>query len=61
MDTAKEVTGRIGGSQDVLLIEIDEWTPDLEESIEERRVAFDVFDSQTTRVSSSTMSEYPMR
>ncbi|WP_291864774.1 hypothetical protein [Bradyrhizobium sp.] len=54
-----KVTGRQGGSEDMLALEVHEWTPELEAQVKELREKFDVMDPN--RVVKSTMStdEYP--
>jgi hypothetical protein len=59
IDASSKVTGRRGGSEDLVAYEIDAWTPDLEESIRERRAHFDVLDARRLQVSRSQFDEYP--
>lgn len=51
LDASSRITGRQGGSEDLMAIEIDVWTPELEKSVEERRAHFDVLDAKRLQMS----------
>jgi hypothetical protein len=59
LDASSCVTGREGGSEDLLAIEITEWTPELERRAEESRRHFDVLDARRTRFGRYSFTEYP--
>ena len=48
-DASSRMTGRKGGSEDLIAIEIEEWTPELEQQIQERRQWFDVLNPKNRR------------
>ena len=59
IDASSRVTGREGGSEDLVAFEIDAWTPELEKNIEEQRAAFDVLDPKRLQMSRIQVDEYP--
>jgi hypothetical protein len=59
LDASSRVTGRQGGSEDLVMFEVSEWTPDLEREVEERRSRYDVLVPERIRVGRYSMQEYP--
>lgn len=59
LDAHSSITGRKGGSEDLLVVEINEWTSELEAEIEDRRKVFDVLNPKSMEFSSSSTKEYP--
>jgi hypothetical protein len=53
------MTGRKGGTEDVLAIEVTEWTPVLEQQARELREKFDVMDPERVEKSLKGADEYP--
>jgi hypothetical protein len=49
IDASSRMTGRKGGSEDLIAIQIEEWTPELEQQIQERRQQFDVLNPKNRR------------
>lgn len=49
IDASSRVTGREGGSEDLIAVEIAEWTPDLERGAQERRRHFDILSPDKVR------------
>jgi hypothetical protein len=46
VDASRKVTGREGGSEDLIAIEIEDWTPELERDVQERREHFDILNPE---------------
>lgn len=59
VDAASEITGRYGGSEDLVAFEVKEWNAALEKSVEEHRKHYDVFDAKRLRWSKTRVEEYP--
>ncbi len=49
IDASSRVTGREGGSEDLIALEVTEWTPQLEHEVEERRRHFDILSPDKVR------------
>ncbi len=49
IDASSRVTGRQGGSEDLIAVEVAEWTPELEREVQERRRHFDVLSPPNVR------------
>jgi len=49
IDASSRVTGRKGGSEDLIAVEVAEWTPELEQEVQERRRHFDVLSPRNVR------------
>ena len=49
IDAPSRVTGRKGRSEDLVAIQIEEWTPELEQQVQDQRQQFDVLNSKTRR------------
>jgi hypothetical protein len=48
-----------GGSEDLVAIEINLWTPELEQSVEERRAQFHVLDAKRLQMGRIQVDDYP--
>jgi hypothetical protein len=59
MDASAKVTGRQGGSEDILAMEVPEWTEELEQRARELREQFDVMDPERVERGASSTDEYP--
>jgi len=60
VDASSEVTGRTGGSEDLVAIEITEWTPELERHTEELRLTFDILIPSRVQSGGFSMAKYPV-
>ena len=58
-DASPKVTGRKGGSEDMLALEVPEWTPGIEAQVKELREKFDVMDPKRVVKSAVSTDEYP--
>jgi hypothetical protein len=61
LDASKKVTGRDGGSEDMLVLEVGEWTPKLEEQARELWRKFDVMDPKRIVKGIRETTEYPLQ
>lgn len=59
LDASPKVTGRKGGSEDMLALEVHEWTPELEAQVKDLREKFDILDPTRVIKSVSSTDEYP--
>jgi hypothetical protein len=59
VDASSRVTGRQGGSEDLVAYEIDAWTPELEASVREQRAHFNVLNADRLQMSHLSVDEYP--
>ena len=59
LDASSKVSGREGGSEDLLALEVPEWTPSLEAQVREARQEFDIMDSDRLAKSTMAIAEYP--
>jgi hypothetical protein len=59
LDASSRITGRQGGSEDLVACEITIWTPELEKIVEERRTHFDVLDAKRLQMIRMQVDEYP--
>jgi hypothetical protein len=59
IDASSRVTGRKGGSEDVLALEVREWTPGLEEDLRAAREKFDIMRPERIRRGAASVEEYP--
>jgi len=60
VDASSQVTGRTGGSEDLVAIEITEWTPELERRTEELRRDFDVLIPSRVKRGGLSTAKYPV-
>jgi hypothetical protein len=58
-DASPKVTGRSGGSEDMLALEVHEWTVELEAQVKDLRKKFDVMDPNRVVKSVMSTDEYP--
>jgi hypothetical protein len=58
-DASSKVTGRKGGSEDMLALEVTEWTPALEEQARELREKFDIMNPERVIKGMTSTDEYP--
>jgi hypothetical protein len=58
-DASPKVTGRTGGSEDILALEVPEWTTVLEEQTRELTKKFDIMDPARVVLSVTGIDEYP--
>ncbi len=57
---ALDTPGRTpGGSEDLLALEVKDWTPELERDISERRSLYSILDPATMKLRHETGWEYP--
>jgi hypothetical protein len=59
IDASSRVTGRKGGSEDILALEVNEWTPDLEEDLRQAREKFDIMRPERIKRGATSVEEYP--
>src|SRR5262249_2098778 len=59
LDASSKVTGRKGGSEDMLALEVTEWTPELEQQARDLRKKFDVMKPERVVKSQIGTDEYP--
>jgi hypothetical protein len=59
IDASSRVTGRKGGSEDILALEVKEWTPELEEDLRAVREKFDIMRPERIRRGEASVEEYP--
>jgi hypothetical protein len=59
MDASSKVTGRPGGSEDFLALEVDEWTPELEKQAQEMKDAFGLLQPANVTHGSHGADEFP--
>jgi hypothetical protein len=59
LDASSRVTGRQGGSEDLLALEIEEWTPELEKQVEASRTHYDILDERRLRTARVHYDEFP--
>lgn len=60
VDASSEITGRQGGSEDLVVVEIDEWTSELEEEAQERKRQFNVMDESRITTGEISVKEFPV-
>jgi hypothetical protein len=58
-DASSKVTGREGGSEDLLALEVTEWTPALEQQARELREKFDIMRLERVVKGLTGTDEYP--
>jgi hypothetical protein len=59
IDASSRVTGRKGGSEDLLALDIEQWTPCLEEDLREARKKFDIMRPDRVKRGVASVEEYP--
>lgn len=59
LDASSKVTGRKGGSEDMLALEVNEWTPELEQQARDLTAKFDVMRPDRVVKSQIGTDEYP--
>jgi hypothetical protein len=59
IDASSRVTGREGGSEDLLALDIEKWTPCLEEELRGARKKFDIMPPDRVRGGAVSVEEYP--
>ena len=59
IDASSRVTKRRGGSEDLIAVEVEEWTDELERGVRESRAHYDVLQSHRLRGYTSHIDEYP--
>jgi len=59
IDASSRVTGRKGGSEDILALKVDERTPELEEDLRAAREKFDIMRPERIRRGATSVDEYP--
>ena len=59
LDASSKVTKRRGGSEDLMVIQVDVWDTELERSVREARALFDVLRPERIQGSYSKLTEYP--
>ncbi len=59
IDASPEITGRRGGSEDILMMEVPNWTDTLGQQAERMREAFGIFDPHGVEQSAISGQEYP--
>jgi len=59
LDASSQITGREGGSEDLVVFEVDEWTPELEAQVNQRRMQYDILDPKRLRKTRRHYDEYP--
>lgn len=61
VDASFAQTGRRGGSEDLMAIQVDEWTDELTKEIAEAREKFDILKSERLITSSLSADDYPTK
>ena len=59
IDASSRVTGRKGASEDILALEINEWTPELEADLRVAREKFDIMRPERIKRWAHSVEEYP--
>lgn len=59
LDASERVNGRPGGSQDLLLLEVEEWTPDHEREVEQMRESIGILKGSRLRRGGIHVTEFP--
>jgi hypothetical protein len=59
LDASSRVTGREGGSEDLVAVEVKEWTPELERDVQRRRSLYEILQLDRVRTGHLSMNEYP--
>lgn len=59
VDASEQVTGRLGGSEDLMLLEIAEWTPEHERDVERLRKGAGILKAARLRRGGIHVSEFP--
>ena len=59
MDASSKVTGRQGGSEDIMAIEIQNWSPELEAEAQELSEKFDVMRPERIKRGGISVQEFP--
>lgn len=59
IDASPRVTGRKVGSEDLLALDVEKWTPGLEEELREARKEFDIMRPDRVRREAVSFDEYP--
>ena len=59
LDASAEITGRPGSSEDMLVLEIDKWTENLERQAKELRAKLDILKPERLTRGGLTIREYP--
>lgn len=59
LDASSKVTGRKGGSEDLIALEIPKWTPELDKQAAELKEQFDILSPERVRYSKISDQEYP--
>jgi hypothetical protein len=60
LDAHSSQTGRRGGSEDLMAIRIDEWTPELEADVVKRREAYNILQEDRLMVKRVEHDEFPV-
>jgi hypothetical protein len=61
IDASSRVTGRKGGSEDLLALEVEKWTPSLEKTLREEREKFEIMRPDRVRRRAASVEEYPIQ
>jgi hypothetical protein len=59
VDAPSEMTGREGGSEDLVAVGKQEWTPEFAAEVEKRRLEFNVLENYTGEATRFAVEEYP--
>lgn len=59
IDASSKVTGRQGGSEDMLALEVETWTPALENQVAELRETFDIMRPENVQKGYAATDEFP--
>jgi hypothetical protein len=59
LDASSRVTGRSGGSEDLIAFEVDEWSPEFERQVEKSRAQYDILRASRLRTARVHHDEYP--
>ncbi len=60
IDASSKQTGRQGGSEDLMAIKVDEWTPDLEARVAADKEDFEILQDDRLRVHNASRFEFPV-
>ena len=59
MDASSKVTGRVGGSEDFFALEVEKWTPELDEQAQELKEAFGLLKPGNVTHATHGADEFP--
>ena len=59
LDCRKNIQSGDGGSQDLIMVQVDDWSDEFETEVEQMKVDWDVFAPGRLKISSQQMDQFP--